>query len=151
MEGNAYVNFCTRLRLVSNLQIGEIARKFEIGELVSKICGKIWTHKFTNLLANLGLRRHSNQRGSCRGNNAEVVPGTHKDLPQLSWCKPQICHGRSLGARWQGHFDLLEEIQWCTIEEHCHRSQTISNYFQGLQTLQTNHLRLQHHNSTHRS
>jgi hypothetical protein len=41
MEGNAYVNVCTGLRLVSNLQIGEIARKFEIGELVSKIGGKI--------------------------------------------------------------------------------------------------------------
>jgi hypothetical protein len=59
MEGNAYVNFCTWLQLVSNLQIGEIAHKFETGELVSKICGKIWTCKFTNLLANLVLRRHS--------------------------------------------------------------------------------------------
>ncbi len=47
------------LWLVSNLQIGEIACKFEIGELVSKIGGKIWTRKFTNLLANLGLRGHS--------------------------------------------------------------------------------------------
>jgi hypothetical protein len=59
MEGNDYVNFCTGLQLVSNLQIGEIARKFEIGELVSKIGRKIWTRKFTNLLANLGLRGYS--------------------------------------------------------------------------------------------
>jgi hypothetical protein len=59
MEGNTYVNFCTGLQLVSNLQIGEIACKFEIGELVSKIGGTIWTCKFTNLLANLGLCRHS--------------------------------------------------------------------------------------------
>jgi hypothetical protein len=35
MEENAYVNFCPRLQLVSNLQISEIAHKFEIGELVS--------------------------------------------------------------------------------------------------------------------
>ncbi len=53
------MNFCTGLRLVRNLQIGEIARKFEIGELVSKIGGKIWTRKFTNLLAKVGLRGHS--------------------------------------------------------------------------------------------
>jgi hypothetical protein len=59
IEGNAYVNFCTRLRLVSNLQIGKNACKFEIGELVSKIGGKFWTCKFTNLLVNLGLRGHS--------------------------------------------------------------------------------------------
>jgi hypothetical protein len=57
--GNAYGNFCTGLRLVSNLQIGEVARKFETGELVSKIGRKIWTCKFTNLLTNLGLRGHS--------------------------------------------------------------------------------------------
>jgi hypothetical protein len=61
IEGNAYVNFCTGLRLVSNLQIGEIACKFEIGEMVSKIGGKIWTCKFINLLANSGLRGHSNK------------------------------------------------------------------------------------------
>jgi hypothetical protein len=40
LEGNAYVNFCTRLQLVSNLQISEIARQFEIGELVNNLVGK---------------------------------------------------------------------------------------------------------------
>jgi hypothetical protein len=47
MEGNAYVNFCTRLRLVRSHQISEIACTLKIGELVSNLAGKF---RLTNSL-----------------------------------------------------------------------------------------------------
>jgi hypothetical protein len=56
--------FLYRATVGEQPSIGEIACKFEIGELVSKIGRKSWTHKSINLLSNLGLRGHSIPCGS---------------------------------------------------------------------------------------